>query len=266
MNIRQAMKIEASGQRDVKLTKAAELIKNGDRNIIEKSLNNLKLNDWIGLALNPNLTGDDIELMYKLLKEDYNLEREKNIPNSTKTRNAGTRAKIRNLLAVHPNIKSETIDKILKGARLSIPTVLNNPKITSTQIDNFFNTQVLLQPEKNMGSYSFVGLDKLMQTSQITKSLVQKWFDTLKEYADWTYSDNQWYSVIKAFLEFDDCPEEIINLAASAPLKSDNFWSNTLRKMAVNHKNASNDTMVQAYKITEDEQFLPDDVKDIFVF
>ena len=269
MNIRQAMKIQASANSAVKLTKAAEAIIKGDRKVVDKSLNNYKVTDWFGLAQNPLLTDSDIRRMYSELNQAYASDKaDKKMTGAVQTRNNGNRGKVKKLLSLHPSLGAKSIESLLSGSSFGTPTVLNNPNVTVEQLDNYFQKKIMTTAQGK--GYNFVTFNEIMKTKNITKAIVLKWYKELALQADWTYKDNQWYSIVDAYLGFDDCPYEVLVDICKAPagLGDGSFFDRPedYRKRAMKHKNAKEDLEDIAYEATQFEQYLPSTVRDIFIF
>lgn len=250
---------------DIKLTKNAKIISQGDIIVINKVLESetINLNEWIGLALNPNLTDKHIETIYTRLKELSAAERDdKTINVATKTKNTGLMSKIKKIIAAHKNMTDDMIANSIKTST-SI-AILSNPNIKPDHLNLFFDLYVLF--EKN--TYSFIRFKYLMQSKNLSKPLVLKWYYTLLHYADWTYADNSWYAIVVALLDWEDCPIEILTAIVSAPYNETPYArSERYRMMAINHKNGSTIHLSEiAYKVTKDTKYLPETVKDLFVF
>ncbi len=266
MTVKQAMAIEASGKAEFKLSKAATDIMNGDRTIVDKSLDNIKLNDWLGLAQNPLLTDDDIINMYRMLQQQNKDEKDCNeTPPSTKTKNKGTRAKIRNTLQMHPKVSDALIKDLLSLSGMGTPMVLKNKNVKREHLDFYFQKKIV--PKE--GKYNFVTFKDLLQSVNLTNDILIDWYKQLEKMADWTYQDNQWYYVIDAYLEYEDCPFEILKDIVNAPFSGDNdtSWFNRperYREKAIKQKNSTQELELRAYEITENPIFLPEEAKDIF--
>ena len=266
MTVKQAMKLEASANKDITLTKAAQIIFEGDRKVVDKSLNNYKPNEWLGLAQNPLLTPEDMKKIFTELDDAYNREKLEKVKANVKTRNMGIRGKIRKLISLHQNLSTELIDMMINGSRLGTPTVLNNPNVKKSQLDLYFKNHIMTTAQGS--GYNFVSFNKLMETKNITSQIALEWYKQLKPYADWNYQDNQWYAIVAAFLEFDDCPKEILKDIVSVPINdSKTSWLERNREQAINHKNADKDDFETiAFRITNDEKYMPASVKEVFIF
>ena len=265
------IRLDKIAQSDVKLTKLGKKYSQLSLNEIEKFLkldrlinnDSLSLNTLLGVSVNPNINSDIILKMFKLLFELSKKEnKDKNIPQATKTRNLGLRSKIRRLLTHHPNLDNETISKLIMTGSKNSENVLGNPSISEENLQVYFDS-VVLNP--NYKEYSFLSFGKLAKAKNVSQTLMDKWYNKLVKFADWTYSDNKWYSVVNSLIEFEDLSETILIDIAGAPL-SDKSMSQWNRSGAVDHKNATEKVAIEAYKITADEKYLPKTVKDIFLF
>lgn len=269
MNINKAINREKVINSDIKLSKAAEKIMNGDRKVIEKSLYNYKVNDWMGLAQNPLLTDKDIRHMYAELNNQYSYEKaDKSVKEATKTRNSGQRGKVKRLLAVHPSLEEKTIMSLLNGKSImGAPKVLNNPNVTKEMLDLYFEKRIMTTAQGK--GYNFVSFKDLMKTKNVTKEIVLGWYRDLVKYADWTLEDNQWYAIIDSYLSFDDCPFEVLKDIVKIPADTKEGFFNRperYREAVVKHKNATPELTEIAYEISKDEKYLPQSVKDVFIF
>ncbi len=269
MNIRQAMKIEANSNSDVKLSKFATTVMNGNRAVIDKSLDNYKVTDWFGLALNPLLDDDDIRNMYNQLNDAHQEERkDRQMKDAVKTRNSGSRAKVKRLLSQHPGLGEETIDQLLQASTFGTPKVLNNPNITKKQLDTYFDKKILGTAQG--AGYNFVTFKEIMKTKHITEAISLGWYNKLKEFADWEYKDNQWYAIVDAYLDFDDCPYEILEDICKAPpgLGDGSYFDRPedYRKNAIKHPKAKPELKNIAYATTEFVDYISDDAKEMFLF
>lgn len=272
MDIRKAMKIRDNANSEVKLTKSGEKYSKCNEKEIDKllkkssDLEKLNLNELLGLSLNPLLSSTNIRSMFKLLKSHNDYERENKVREATRTRNMGVRGKIRKQLALHPNLDSEAIDSLLSNSKLGKPAVLNNPNITKKQLDNYFEKRII----SSKGGYNFVAFKELMESNHITSAIALEWYNKLKKYADWTYKDNQWYAIVDGFIEFEDCPYEILKdvMELSPTEDKDDFFNRPLRyrKAILKHKNSKPELEQIAYEKTGLEEFLSQEAKDLFLF
>lgn len=274
MNIRKAMKIRDSMNSEVKLTKAGEKYSKVDSKdidtLLKKStdISKLNLNEIMGLSVNPSLSSAQITTIFELLKKHNDAEKASDTKGATRTKNMGIREKIRKQLSLHKNIPTEAIKTLLYGARLGTPAVLNNSNITQKDLDEYFEKKVMTTAQ-GIG-YNFVSFGELIQTDNITPSIALGWYNQLKKYADWNYKDNQWYAIVDAYLEYPDCPVEILEdiVELTVITNKDEFFNRSVRyiKSVVEHKNSNDDLKLIAYEKTQDEEFLPDTVKEVFLF
>jgi hypothetical protein len=94
--------------------------------------------------------------------------------------------------------------------------------------------------------------------------LINDWYDKLKKYADWSYKDNIWYSIVGTLLKFDDLDESILIDIASAPLDVRNFsFLEGFRDKAVNHKNATMAVKKAAFASTRSNKYIPEKIANI---
>lgn len=273
MNINKLIQRDKRIDSDVKLTKAGEqwAEETDSSKVIEKANfttpEKLNLNEFLGLSLNPLLKEADIKHIFKLLKIHNDIEKDdKTIKDATKTRNSGTRGQIRKHLAEHPNAGTEIMKNLVVANRMGKPRVLHNPAITDEVLNFFFEKKVMTTAQ---GGYSFISFGELMKAKNITPKLVMEWYGELKKYADWSYKDNQWYAVVNALIEYDNCPFEILKDIASAPAGDLNDgWDRAEknRSYAVEHANATDELKAIAYEITQQEEYLPQMAKDVFLF
>lgn len=264
--------IERIAQSDVKLTKAGEKWAKATPKEIETLLadtTNINYNEWQGAAVNPKLPATMIRHFFAVLKTVATREKkDEEIAKATKTKNIGQREKIRRLLQEHPNLDDDAFRAIITKYKVGPIGVLNNPMIKEEHLQLFFDTQVLGKGRSG-SNYSFLAFQQLLQAKNITTKLFIKWYNTLHQYADWTYSDNEWYAIVRTCLDRDDCPVEILAEIASAPNDGEEGWrshSEPYRDDALEHKNATTDLVALAYKATGFEKYLPQIAKDIFVF
>lgn len=275
MNIRQAMKIEANASKDIKLSKAAEkLLKyNVDEiqtylDAVKKDISKLNLNELMGIASNDNLSSEQIREMLKLLNE-YSNWANFNIKGAQKTRMGTNRSKVRKLLSLHSNLDDRTIRSMMFGSLFGVPSVLNNPNIKDKHIDEYFQKRVI---DSKTSEYNMVAFGKLLKkVLNISPSLLEKWYFELKPFADWKVSDNNWYFILNSFLDYDSTPFEVLkdiaeNLETEKTSKKESFSTNWFLEKTANHKNSNNIIKEIAYNKTEDEEYLSNDVKDLFLF
>jgi len=251
------------------LSKAAEELK---KTIVEKDISAAikreKMTEWLGLAQNPLLSAKQFEGMFVRLQEIYKEEKDDNsIKEQTKSRNQSMRSAVRQNLMKNPSMPKELMLRAAQARNLSLnPSILQNPSIDDDVLDGFFKRQVY---SGNGKTYSFVSFGKIMKAQNVNAKLASKWYEELKQFADWSYADNQWYAIVSALVEFDDCPTHILMDIASAPIDGKEGWrsqSEGNRKQAVEHKNSNDDIKSVAYEITQNEEFLPDSVKEMFLF
>lgn len=267
MDVNKLMKLEKAASRDVKRTKdglkASTASSKEINNILEKTP--INYNEYKGLALNPNLSSTQIRTMYTKLKEDNDQEKgDKTIPAATLTKNMNSRSLIRVILAQHPNLDPEDIKKLLISSKLSKPAVFQNPNITEEHLNYYFDNVVM----KGVGiyKYSFISFERLMNAKNINEQLVESWYDTLKKYADWTYTDNQWYSIVSVFLKSPFCPLELLEKVAGLPMGKAFSHLELQREQVFNHEKTTNEIQNIIFTVTKNEKFLPQTVKDIFLF
>jgi len=261
------IRMETVTNSEVKLTKAGLTYSTASLKKIEKLISNdskINFNELIGVAVNPNLTGEMIRSIFgKLLSSAKSEKDNTSIPQNTKTKNMGLRSKIRKLLSEHPNLDNDAITSLLLNN--SKTSVLNNSSITEEHLNLFFEKRVL---DKKKGEYSFLEFERLSKAKNVTQTIMKKWYNELLKFADWTYSDNQWYSIITSVIMFDDLHIEAINTIASTPKnnESNNWAMEYNRELAVDHKNATEETKLLAFEATHADKYLPKDVIDIFLF
>ena len=267
MDINKLTKLEKAVSRDVKQTKdgikASTASSKEINNILEKTP--INYNEYKGLALNPNLSSTQIRIMYNKLKEDNDREKgDKSIPAATLTKNMNSRSQIRVILAQHPNLDPEDIKKLLISSKLSKPAVFQNPNIKEEHLNHYFDKVVM----NGVGiyKYSFISFNRLMNAKNINEQLVESWYTTLKKYADWTYTDNQWYSIVSDFLKSPFCPLELLEKVAGLPMGNAFSHLELHRKQVYNHEKTTNEIQNIIFTVTKNEKFLPQTVKDIFLF
>lgn len=226
----------------------------------------INFNEWLGASLNPILSSELIRTMFKRLKEQNEAElKNKTMSSSVQMRNTGSRGKIRRNLSMHKNLDSEAMKSLVLKSKIKEPTVFQNENITNEHLQLYFDYKVLLSD----GSYSFISFSQLMQAKNLNQDLVLKWYHTLLKFANWGYTDSEWYAVIASLLGWNDCPVEILNDVAGAPNDGKDSWSSQserYRKYALDHKNATDATRLSAYEVTGDIELLPKQAKDIFLF
>jgi hypothetical protein len=274
MDIRKAMRIRDVANSDVKLTKAGEKYSQADEKEIEvflkkaSNIDKLNLNELLGISVNPLLTSTQIRTIFKLLKDHNQMEKDKGIKGATRTKNTGFRGKIRKQLALHSNLDSDAITPLMYGQRLGTPAVLNNPNITKENLDDYFEKKIMTTAQGD--GYNFVSFKELMTTKNITSEIALGWYKRLKKYADWEFKDNNWYAIIDAYLEYEDCPFEILKdvMELTTTKGQDDFFNRPLRyrKAVVEHPNSTDDLKAIAYEKTQLEEFLPQAAKDLFLF
>lgn len=264
------IRIDNVAQSDVKLTNLGKKYSKMSEKelssllVLDKIILNdeVSLNTLIGVASNPNLNTDLILQMYKILNSLSKKENSsKDISKATKTKNSGLRAKIRRLLSQHPNLSDDVIEKLLVSPTSNSKNVLKNPSIKEKHLQLYFDKIVL----RSGTDYSFLDFNSLSKAANVTENLMKKWYSTLVKYADWTYSDNHWYSIVESFLDYPDLWEDILIDIAGAP-KSVKMFSDIFRDQAVRHKNATDNVSMKAYEITGEEIYLPKLAKNIFSF
>jgi hypothetical protein len=263
------IKIENAANSAVVLTKEGQKYANASVDVLEKLISNpdkSNYNALIGAAVNPNLPSELIRPIFaKLNKEVESDKADTSLPKSTKTKNVGLREKIRRLLTQHPNLDAAAKKAILLNKKAKTENILANPSLTDDDLQLFFDNKVL----DGKNSYSFLAFGKLMTAKQLNTKLLFTWFVQLKPFCDWTYSDNQWYSVVNDYLESELCPIEVLIAVASAPKDGKDSWrsnSERYREEAVNHKNADDNIKALAYEATDNEKYLPQIAKDVFLF
>lgn len=263
-------KIEDVANSDVKLTKAGEKWAKASAIDIEALLadtENVNYNEWQGAAVNPKLPAEMIRTFFAVLKTIALREKkDEDVSKATKTKNIGQREKIRRLLQEHPNLDDDAFKAIITKYKVGPIGVLNNSKIKEEHLQLFFDAQVL---EKGRSNYSFLHFQQLLAAKNVTPALFVKWYNHLHQFADWTYSDNEWYAIVQASLDRDDCPYEILEQIASAPHDGETGWrshSEPYRERALEHPNAKEDLKALAYGATGFEQYLPQIAKDVFLF
>jgi len=274
MNIRKAMKIRDAANSEVKLTKAGEKYSKTDEknleNYFEKTTaSSLNLNELLGISVNPLITSEQIRAVFKLLKDHQTAEKDnKTVKGATVTRNNGIRGKIRKQLSLHHNLDKDAIKTLLKQSTFGTPSVLNNPNVDSDDLNDFFERKIIKTAQGT--GYNFVSFKELMTSKNVTSTLALNWYNKLKKYADWSYKDNQWYAIVEAYLEFEDCPFEILKdiITFTNNDNPDEFFNRQLRyiKQAATHNNSTKELTTIAYEKTGLEEFLPEEVKDIFLF
>ncbi len=267
--------IEKVAQSEVKLTKAGEKFYKMKAKELTDALagyaadpSTVNYNEWLGIASNPNLTPEHLREMYRQMKKLAASEKkDENMAKAAKTKNIGQREKVRRVLQEHPSLDDEAFTIFITKYKTGTLHVLKNPAIKKEHLQLFFDEQVLSKNSKYR--YHFLAFNQLMTAKNITPDLMEKWYHTLKQFADWTYSDNEWYAIVKAYLEYDECPYEALADIASAPNDGEEDWrshSEPYRDEALAHKNAKPELKALAYEATKIEKYLPDVVKDIFIF
>jgi hypothetical protein len=274
MDIRKAMKIRDNANSEVKLTKAGEKYSTATEQELETffdktSVLDINLNELLGIAVNPMLSSTQIRAVFKLVKEHTSIEKDdKSVKPATVTRNHGIRGKIRKQLSLHQNLDKAAIKTLLQGRTFGTPAVLNNPNVDTEDLDDFFERKIMTTAQGT--GYNFVTFKELMTSTTVTEQIALKWYNKLKKYADWDYKDNQWYAIIDAYLEFDDCPFEILKdiMDLSITDNQTEYFNKPLRyrKAVVAHKNSTDELRATAYEKTGLEEFLPQSAKDLFLF
>lgn len=265
--------IERVAQSEVKLTKAGEKFAKLSKQeitdmLIDSNENPLEVNynEWLGIASNPNLTPEHLREMYRQMKRIATLEKkDETIAKATKTKNIGLREKVRRVLQEHPKLDDDAFKTLIMKYRTGILAVLQNPAIKPEFLQLFFNTHVL----STNYNYNYLAFDQLLTSKNITQQLLEDWYKTLKKFADWSYSDNTWYAIVRSYLQMDNCPYEVLVDVASAPNDGEEGWrshSEPYREDAVNHKNADEKIKMLAYQHSGDEKYLPQIAKDVFLF
>lgn len=267
--------IERVAQSEVKLTKAGEKFAKLSKQeitdaLIDSNENPLEVNynEWLGIASNPNLTPEHLREMYRQMKRIAALEKkDETIAKATKTKNIGLREKVRRVLQEHPKLDDDAFKTFILNYRTGTLPVLQNPTIKPVFLQLFFDTHVLsTNPNYN---YHYLAFDQLLTSKNITQQLLKDWYKTLKKFADWSYSDNTWYTIVRSYLQMDNCPYEVLVDVVSAPHDGEKGWrshSEPYREEALSHKNATPDLKNLAFKATGDIKYLPDIAKDIFIF
>ena len=267
--------IEKVAQSEVKLTKAGDKFSKLSKDEITDALSasneiplEVNYNEWLGIASNPNLTPDHLREMYRQMKRIATLEKkDETISKSTKTKNIGLREKVRRVLQEHTSLDDDAFKTFIMKYRTGTLSVLQNPSIKPEFLQLFFDTHVIDITGKN--TYNYLAFDQLLTAKNITQKMIEGWYKTLKKFADWTYSDNNWYTIIRSYLAMDNCPYEVLVDVVSAPNDGEEGWrshSEPYREEAVNHKNADQELRNLMFKVTGDVKYLPDDAKDIFLF
>jgi len=278
MDIEKAIKINNTINSEIKLTKSGEHYSTASKEEIVKvlkvsqNMNKLNLNDLLGVVLNPLLTSEQIRQIFELLSDHNKYDSEKSSLSSAKTsitKNMGIRGKIRKWISLHPNLDSNDIDSLLLSkSTINSPTVLNNTNITKSQLDDFFQRKVMSSTD----SYNFITFKDLIISINVTPIIALGWYKQLSKKADWHYKDNKWYSIIDSYLSTDICPYEvlkdIVTLSVFDVDGGDSFFNLPLRytRAVIKHKNAKPTLLQLAYEKTGLEEFLPQEVKDIFLF
>ena len=261
-------KIEEVAKSAVKLTKAGENYSTVGVDELEKLINdNSKLvhNEFIGASKNPKLTSKMISDIFSRLNKESSDEKNNSPTKSTNTKNAGLREKIRRILTEHPNIGDELKQKLLLRAHLGVNNILANPTLTDNDLQSFFDNVVLLKG----GSYEYDNFNKLIGAKNIKPELLLKWYKELTKFADWEYNTYKWHLVISNLLQSELCPIDILKDVASAPNDGKEGWksfSEGLRDTAVEHKNANDEIKALAYLTTKNIKYLPQTLKDIFLY
>ncbi len=237
-----------------------------DKVISSTELTNYR--NWISIALNPNLTTELIDKMFDKINEGEFEDRGK------KDGIFVTRRKNRDItfdiLIIHPNL-SETNKTLLIKSAASRSQVIKNPALSKKQLQLYFDTWVVPKGRP----YAFVFFEELVMGAKniVDGAILSHWYESLKQFADWKYSDNQWYSIVNAFLKHPQCPVEVLKDIASAPIqtatKSNPLgagFSEKYRIGAVEHQNSTPEVRLLAYELTKDIKYLPQEAKDIFLF
>ena len=267
-------KIEDVANSEVKLTKAGEKWAKASPVDIEALLadtENVNYNEWQGAAVNPKLPAEMIRTFFAVLKTIALREKkDEDVSKATKTKNIGQREKIRRLLQEHPNLDDDAFKAIITKYKVGPIGVLNNSKIKEEHLQLFFDTQVMLRGVGH-AEYSFLHFQQLLRAKNITNALFVKWYNHLHQFADWTYSDNAWYAIVRASLDREDCPHEILEQIASAPKDGETGWrshSEPYREEALEHANAKDKEKLKslAYAATGDIKYVSQLTKDIFLF
>ena len=271
MDFDRRLRIEERAKSDVKLTKAGEKYSKVTFKEIDKFLkksekiDTLNLNELLGIASNPNLDGEQFRKVFKLLKDQNAYEKEKKVNKATITRNMGTRGQVRRLLSIHSNLPEDIIEPLMMGR--GTPAVLSNPKLEKKDLDLYFNKRILTT---DGDGYNFLSFGRLMESANITPEIATDWYNILVKHADWTLEDNKWYSIVNNFIDYEDCPTEILkDIISNLPKrKSEKPYDRTIlyTKEIMNHKNADDSFKIFAYKNTGLEEFLPQVITDIFLF
>lgn len=267
--------IERVAQSEVKLTKAGEKFFKMKASEITAALagyaadpSTVNYNEWLGIASNPNLTPEHLREMYRQMKKLATSEKnDENMAKAAKTKNIGQREKVRRVLQEHPSLDDDAFKTFIMKFRTGTLHVLKNPAIKEEHLQLFFDTHVIDITGRN--SYNYLSFNQLLEANNITTKLIEKWYETLKKYADWSYSDNNWYTIVRAYLDREDCPYDMLVGIASAPNDGEEGWrshSEPYREEALTHKNAKPELKAMAYEATKNEKYLPDLVKDIFIF
>lgn len=248
-----------------KLSKVGEKLKvTNDRSDIDKSISSRKLNDWVGLSQNTNLTSEDFKNIFIILKESATADKTESITGAQATRNFSLRSAIRRNLLKNASLPREYFEQAIVLTKRAGSEILQNPNITPEDLDLYFNN-VVMNWDKN--TYSFIYFAKLLGNAKVPDDLVDSWAETLLEFSDWSYTDSQWYSIVNAFLGNEYCPYEIMEGAAKAKISTEvHGWPEMLRKKAVEHPNSDDRIKRFAYEVNPLEIYLPDSVKDIFLF
>lgn len=264
------MKIENAANSDVVLTKDGKKYATASVDELKKLVDSddkINYNALIGLAVNPDLPSELIRPIFVKLKNIANQDKTDNsMAKSTKTKNIGLREKIRRLLTIHPNLGAADKKVMLTSITANLDHILANPSLTDEELQMYFDNKVL---NRGNGGYSFIAFGKLMNAKNINTKLLSLWFNQLKPFADWSYRDNQWYSVVNDYVGHPDCPYEVLEAVVSVKKDDNEGWksrSERYRYDAVNHKNADEKIKMLAYQHSGDEKYLPQIAKDVFLF
>lgn len=255
-----------------KLTKSGlELKETTDQDLIKKtitaSIGKLDLSGLIGLAQNPVLSSDQIDLLFIVLK-NHNARSKIELAKGSRSANTAMqkRIAIRKYLTIHPNVSVDLLEKLLLSKTL-MKAALSNPTITDDFILKYFDQQCL-NPD---GGYNMIQLGYIFSNVlDISENVFKELYSRLEKYADWDYKDNKWYSVIKSMLDNKNCPESIlIEVAGKSNFEKTSgvySWGEGFVYIAADHKNSSDDVRSAAYKNTGLDKFLPEIAKEIFLF
>lgn len=237
-----------------------------DKIISSTELTNYR--NWIAIALNPNLTTDLIDKMFDKINEgEFEDKGKKDGIFVTRKKNRDITFDI---LLIHPNLSETNKTLLIKNAS-SRSQVIKNPGLTKKQLQLYFDTWVVPKGRP----YAFVFFEELVLGAKniVDGAILSQWYESLKNFADWKYSDNQWYSIVNVYLKHPQCPIEVLKDIASAPIQTASKsnplgtqFSERYRLGAVEHENSNPEVRLLAYEITRDEKYLPQEAKDIFLF